>query len=196
MNTRFVLLVAGLVSLPGCGGDDGQKVTATSTQRPIAQRLPGVAGLENFARVNPALYRGGQPTEEGFQQLKAMGVKTVIDFRSYHSTKKMVESAGMTPIEIPLKADLGSTPPDEEALKKFFDVVLDPERQPVYIHCAFGKDRTGTMAAIYRLEVDHWTAEEALQEMEAFGYHNIYRDLINYVRAYKAHGFVKRPGSP
>src|SRR5579862_4206835 len=121
MNTRFVLLVAGLVSLPGCGGDDGQKVTATSTQRPIAQRLPGVPGLDNFARVHPGLYRGGQPTEEGFQQLKAMGVKTVIDFRSYHSTKSQVLASGMTPVEIPLKADLGSVPPDDEALKKFFE---------------------------------------------------------------------------
>ncbi|HVR82856.1 MAG TPA: tyrosine-protein phosphatase, partial [Planctomycetota bacterium] len=66
-----------------------------------------------------------------------------------------------------------------------------PEKQPVYIHCAFGKDRTGTMAAIYRLEIDHWTAEEAMQEMEAFGYHNIYRELINFVKSYRPRGYVR-----
>src|SRR5579862_374956 len=188
MTCRFALLIGITLAIPACGSNDDGKITATSTQRPIAQRLPGMTGLDNFARVNPALYRGAQPTEEGLRQLKAMGVKTVIDFRSYHSTRKQVEAAGMTAIEIPIKADLGSTPPDEEALKKFFEVVLDPEKQPVYIHCAFGKDRTGTMAAVYRLEVDHWTAEEAMQEMEAFGYHNIYHALINYVRAYKPRG--------
>ena len=123
-----------------------------------------------------------------------MGIKTVIDFRSHHSTKAQVEAAGMTPVEIPLKADLTSVPPDDEAVKKFFEVVLDPARQPVYIHCAFGKDRTGTMAAIYRLEVDRWTADEAIQEMEAFGYHNMYHALIDYVRAYKPRGFAA-PGS-
>jgi tyrosine-protein phosphatase SIW14 len=193
MDARFALLFGLALAMPGCGSNDDGKVTGTTTQRPFAQRLPDVAGLDNFARVNPTLYRGAQPTEEGFRQLKAMGVKTVIDFRSYHSTKKQVEAAGLTAVEIPLKADLGSTPPDDEALKKFFEVVLDPAKQPVYIHCAFGKDRTGTMAAVYRLEVDHWTAEEALQEMEAFGYHNIYRDLINFVKSYKCRGFVQGP---
>jgi tyrosine-protein phosphatase SIW14 len=195
MKARILLLVAAALAIPGCGsGSDDGKITATKTQKALAQRLPGVPGLDNFARVNANLYRGAQPTEEGFKQLKAMGVKTVIDFRSYHSTKKQVEEAGLWAIEIPLKADLGSTPPDDEALKKFFEVILDPARQPVYIHCAFGKDRTGTMAAVYRLEVDGWTPEEALQEMEAFGYHNIYRDLINFVKEYKPRGFVK--GSP
>lgn len=191
MMARLALLLAAVLLVPAC--DEAVKPSATTTQRPIAQRLPGVPGVENFARVNPALYRGGQPTEEGFKQLKAMGIKTVIDFRSYHSTHKQVEAAGMTAVEIPLKADLGSVPPDDDAVKKFFEVVLDPARQPVYIHCAFGKDRTGTMAALYRLEVDGWTPDEALQEMEAFGYHDMYRDLIHFVKAYKPRGFVKGP---
>jgi len=194
MMTRLALLVLAAVAVPGCGSDPGEKkATATTTQKAFAQRIVGVAGLENFARVSPALYRGAQPTEEGFRQLKAMGVKTVIDFRSHHSTKKQVEDAGMTALEIPLKADLGSVPPSEEELKAFFKAVLDPARQPCYIHCAFGKDRTGTMAAVYRLEVDGWTPEEAMQEMEAFGYHNIYRDLVNFIRTYKPRGFAKTP---
>src|SRR5262249_53768513 len=113
-------LILAFASACGSDGED-QKPTATTTQKAFAQRIPGVPGLENFARVNPNLYRGGQPTEEGFRQLKAMGVKTVIDFRSYHSTKKQVEAAGMAAVEIPLKADLGSTPPDDEALRRFFE---------------------------------------------------------------------------
>ena len=191
MMNRLLLLLAASLVVAGCG--DEVKPTGTTTQRPIAQRLPGVPGVDNFARVNPALYRGAQPTEEGLKQLKAMGIKTVIDFRSYHSTHKQVEAAGMTAVEIPLKADLGSVPPDDKELKKFFEVVLDPVRQPVFIHCAFGKDRTGTMAAAYRLEIDGWTPAEALQEMEAFGYHNIYRDLINFVKNYKPRGYAKGP---
>lgn len=190
MTQRLVFIVLAAFIIPGCGSDE-PKPTATTTQKPIAQRLPGVAGLDNLARVNPSLYRGAQPTDEGFRQLKSMGVKTVIDFRSYHSTKKQVEAAGMTPVELPLKADFGSVPPTDEEVKAFFGVVLDPARQPIYIHCAFGKDRTGTMAAIYRMEMDGWSPDEALQEMEAFGYHNIYRDLINFIRGYKPRGFAK-----
>jgi hypothetical protein len=29
--------------------------------------------------------------------------------------------------------------------------------------------------------------------MEAFGYHNMYRDLINFVKAYKPHGYASGP---
>ena len=150
MTLRSALLLLAVLAVPGCGGGDaGSKSTATTTQKPFAQRLPGVPGLENFARVNANLYRGAEPTEEGFKQLKAMGVKTVIDFRSNHSTKKEVEAAGMVAVELPIRADLEGVPPSEVEIKKFFDVVLDPARQPCYIHCAFGKDRTGTMAALY-----------------------------------------------
>jgi protein tyrosine/serine phosphatase len=190
MIHRLLVLLALSLTVPACGSDPAP-ATGTTTGKPFAQRLPGVAGVEKFARVNPNLYRGAQPTIEGFKQLKAMGVKTIIDFRSYHSTKKQAEAAGLTALEIPIKADLGSTPPDEEAIKSYFSAVLDPAKQPVYVHCAFGKDRTGTMCALYRLEVDRWTADEVLQEMQAFGYHDIYRDLVNFVKAYKPGGFVK-----
>ena len=191
MSIRLLLLLAFALTVPGCG-PDAAPATGTTTGKPFAQRLPGVAGVENFARVNPNFYRGAQPTVEGFKQLKSMGVKTIIDFRSYHSTQKEAEAAGLTAVEIPIKADLGSTPPDDEAIKSYFAVVLDPAKQPVYVHCAFGKDRTGTMCALYRMEVDGWTPDEVIQEMQSFGYHDIYRDLIHFVKAYKPRGFVKK----
>lgn len=190
LTPRLLLLLGLSLTVPACGGD-AAPATATTTGKAFAQRLPGVAGVENFARVNTSFYRGAQPTPEGFKQLKSMGVKTIIDFRSYHSTMKEVEAAGLTPVEIPIKADLGSTPPDEAAIKRYFEVVLDPAKQPVYIHCAFGKDRTGTMAALYRMEIDGWTPDEAIQEMQSFGYHDIYRDLIAFVKAYKPRGYAK-----
>lgn len=193
MFSRLALLLAVVLAAPGCGGgDDKTKLTGTTTQKAFAQRLSGVAGLENFARVNPNLYRGAQPTEEGFKQLKAMGVKTVVGLRSNHSTKKEVEAAGLVSIELPLKADLESVPPTDPEIKKFMDVVLDPLLQPVYFHCAFGKDRTGTMCAIYRMEMDGWTPDEALQEMDSFGYHTYYKDFAQFVRDYKPRGFGKK----
>jgi protein tyrosine/serine phosphatase len=192
MTMRLALLVGALLAAPGCGGgDDKTRLTSTTTQKPFAQRVAGVNGLENFARVNTNLYRGAQPTEEGFKHLKSMGVKTVVGLRSNHSTKKAVEAAGLVSIELPLKADLESVPPTDPEIKKFMDVVLDPLLQPVYFHCAFGKDRTGTMCAIYRMEMDGWTSDEALQEMDSFGYHTYYKDFAQFIRDYKPRGFGK-----
>jgi protein tyrosine phosphatase (PTP) superfamily phosphohydrolase (DUF442 family) len=113
-------------------------------------------------------------------------VKTVLSLRSWHSEKGEVEGAGLRFVAIPMHADVfGSTPPKDEEVALFLKTLRDPASQPVYFHCAHGKDRTGTMAAVYRMEVDGWTADEAIAEMQAFGYHDIYRDLIAYLRAYR-----------
>ncbi|HYE97691.1 MAG TPA: tyrosine-protein phosphatase [Planctomycetota bacterium] len=182
----LLVLVLGL----GCS-EPAPAAKTTRTGKAFAERLQDRPGLTHVAQLGPGVYRGAQPSAEGFKALKEMGVKTVICFRSHHSTKAAVEDLGMTSVEMPLQADIvGSTPPSEKQVEDFFRTVLDPVRQPVYFHCAHGKDRTGTMAALYRIEVDGWTPEEAVEEMQAFGYHDNYKDLINFVRSYKPRGFA------
>jgi tyrosine-protein phosphatase SIW14 len=163
--------------------------TSTSTGKPFAQRLEGIS---NLARINSTLYRGAQPDEKGYQVLRELGVKTLISFRSNTDGTKDVEAAGMKLVRIPVQADVfGSTPPTDEQLKLFFDTALDVRNHPVYFHCAHGKDRTGTLGAIWRVEIDGWTNAEAVEEMQAFGYHDYYKDLIEYVKTYKPKGFKK-----
>jgi protein tyrosine/serine phosphatase len=161
--------------------------------RPFAQRLPDGRGLENVAQITPTLYRGAQPTKEGFARLKELGIKTVINLRSNHDDQDEAAGSGIELVDLPMHADVvGSTAPSEEDVKRFFEIVLDPARQPVYFHCAHGKDRTGTMAALWRIERDGWTADEAIAEMHHFGYHTIYEDLINFVKTYKPRGYGKK----
>lgn len=187
MRPAFVILAFAL-ALQAC--QSSPPPTVTTTRRPMAQRIEGVPGLENFARVNDRLYRGAQPTAEGYRKLKEMGVKTVINFRSHHSHKSEIESAGMHSVEIPLQADaVGSEPPTEQKLRMFLEIVLDPARQPVFIHCMGGKDRTGTLSAVYRMELDGWSNDEAIEEMQSFGFHDYYSDLMTYVKNYKARGY-------
>jgi tyrosine-protein phosphatase SIW14 len=189
-RTAIVLaFVAAGLFVSGCAGPDTTKTT-TETGRPLADRLSGEPGIENFACVNPSLYRGAQPTSEGYRRLRELGVKTVISFRSAHSSKAEVEACGMTCIEIPLQANiLGSVPPTDEEVRRFFDIVLDPERQPVFIHCMAGRDRTGTMTALYRIEVDGWSPEEAAEEMRLFGFHTSFINLERFVAGYRSRGF-------
>lgn len=183
---RLALACLLALALPSCA-----KPPPARSGRTFAERIEPGPGLSNVAKVAPDVYRGAQPSAEGFKALKDMGVKTVIGFRSHHSTRKDVEALGMSSVELPLQADvIGSTPPSEDQVRTFFETVLDPARRPVYFHCAHGKDRTGTMAALYRIEVDGWTPEEAVEEMQAFGYHDNYKDLINYVRSYRSKGFA------
>jgi tyrosine-protein phosphatase SIW14 len=182
---RWILPV--LLVLASCA--DGPPPTSTTTDRPLARRLED-PNLPNFAQVNDRLYRGGQPTAEGYRKLGERGVKTVVNLRSHHAYRRDVEAAGLKYVELPLRADLiDSDPPTDDELKRFFDIVLDPARQPVFIHCMGGKDRTGTLMAVYRMEIDGWTREEAIEEMQAFGFHDYYDDLMEYVQKYKLRGF-------
>ena len=38
-------------------------------------------GVPNFHKVNDGLYRGGQPSRQGFESLAKLGIKTVLDLR-------------------------------------------------------------------------------------------------------------------
>ncbi len=143
-----------------------------------------------MARIHAGLHRGAQPDREGLRRLRQMGIRTVVNLRSRHSQREGVEALGLTCVEIPMKAGLlDADPPTEEQVRRLFEVVLDPARQPVFFHCAQGKDRTGTMAAPYRIEVDGWIPEEAIAEMPGFGYHDQYGDLVRFFRTYRRRGF-------
>ena len=75
---------------------------------------PAAPGAPNFHRVNGNLYRGGQPTAQGWTSLERLGVKTVIDLRreGEHSTKaeqQAVEAAGMHYVNVPMKGIVAPT---------------------------------------------------------------------------------------
>lgn len=165
-----------------------------SSGKPYATRLKDAGAPGNAASCCEGIYRGAQPSGEHLRYLQKQGFKTIVSLRSWFGEgKSEVEKLGMKAVSIPIQADVrGSEPPTEAQLKMFFETVLDPKNQPVYFHCAHGKDRTGTMAAIYRIEVDGWSADEAIQEMQAFGYNDIWNDLINFVRAYKRQGYADK----
>ena len=126
--------------------------------------------LPNFHKVNEKLYRGAEPKKEGIAELKALGIKTVIDMGHGEEDAKeergWVEGAGMKYVNIHLHNWLKSRPEDIDAILK---EVESPENQPVFLHCKRGKDRTGTVVAIYRLKNDGWQPKQALDEAEKYG---------------------------
>jgi protein tyrosine/serine phosphatase len=154
---------------------------ASSSARPAiwAQKVEAGPNLPNLHRVTPSLYRGAQPEDEGFGELKALGIKTVVNLRSMHSDRSETEAHGLGYVHL---AEQAWAAEDEETLA-FLKVALDPERQPIFVHCQHGADRTGTSVAAYRIVVQGWSKRDAIREMTngGFGYHSIWTNLIRYV---------------
>jgi protein tyrosine/serine phosphatase len=146
----------------------------------MAERVPNLAGLDNVGRVAPGLYRGNAPTEQGLDTLKAMGIRTVVNLRHYHGAREErgCRERGLNYVHIVVAS---SDAPSDEDVTRFLKIATDPVQQPVYFHCWRGKDRTGVFCAAYRMAVDGWTREEAIGEMEAFGFFQGWRDLREYV---------------
>ena len=127
--------------------------------------------IDNFGKINDNYYRGSQPNQGEFAQLKRLGIKTVIDLREDYKKNEetWVRDLGMTYVRIPLKTRVAAT---QEQWKFFLGLVNDPANQPVYVHCKGGRHRTGAMTAIYRITHDSWTAEQAYQEMKDYDFEN------------------------
>src|SRR5581483_5041674 len=154
-------------------GDPRPKDWAVAPQEPIA-------GLPNFFRVSPTLYRGAQPTAEGMRQLREMGVKTVLSLRAFNEDDDLFPGQELEHERIRFK----TWHPEDEDIVRFLRIVMDPKRAPVFVHCQHGSDRTGTMIAVYRIAVQGWTKEEAIREMTegGYGFHPMWSNLKRYLR--------------
>jgi protein tyrosine phosphatase (PTP) superfamily phosphohydrolase (DUF442 family) len=125
-------------------------------------------GVGNFGEVTPMLYRGGQPSREGFEALSKMGVNIVIDGRlsGHDKERKLVNEVGMQFVEMPWHCFF----PRDKTFASFLAVIRENPGKKVFVHCRYGDDRTGMMIAAYRMAVEGWTPEDARREMDAFGY--------------------------
>ena len=126
--------------------------------------------LPNFFRVNDHLYRGGQPTKDGFMELKQLGVTTVINLRDNDDHARYEESlvvaAGLKFINMPLG---NWDRPEVEEIDAIMSEIDILSNKPVFVHCKRGSDRTGTVMAVYRMTHDGWTGRRAKDEAKKFG---------------------------
>lgn len=125
-------------------------------------------GLPNFGEVTANLFRGGQPGVDGLESLKKMGVSIVVDMRSGPNDheKNVVNKLGMQYVSIPWHCPL----PSDESFARFLKLIEDNQGKKVFVHCRLGDDRTGMAIASYRMAEEGWSADEALNEMETFGF--------------------------
>ncbi len=161
--------------------------------RPAHWAVPmKMEGVPNLHKVSDTLYRSAQPSAEGMKNLRAMGIETIVNLRSFHSDRDEIGDTGLAYEHIHMKAWHA----EEEDVVKFLQIVTNPKRCPVLVHCQHGADRTGTMCAVYRVAVQGWSKEEALKEMMqgGFGFHGIWENLIQWINGLDIEGIKRKAG--
>ncbi len=129
--------------------------------------------LPNFHVVHSdVLYRSGQPRGLGLRVVDWLNVRTYLNLRVTESNTVFDEIAfcrehGVRSVVAPFTHRAISL---QHAVDRFLELMDDPSNYPVLVHCSRGKERSGVLAAVYRMEFNAWTNERALAEMYALGY--------------------------
>ena len=156
------------------------------------------------------VYRSGQMTAAGFRDtVRDLKIRTVINLQDdfpdpeidvHYWTRRTIKESdlcrelGVNFVQInPDLVQRRSLPQDRpRAIDEFLAVMDDERNYPVLFHCRAGLHRTGCLAAVYRMEYQGWTQEEAWHELRAHGFgewvstaSNDY--IMQYILTYRPH---------
>lgn len=190
VRVSAVAIVTGALGMPLAAQSPAQisAPPAPHKSTAVVSAAPPKVNIFNFGQINPNYYRGAQPERAGMTELKALGVKTVIDLRNDDDVDQeepaLASGAGINYIRIPMSTRETPTP---EKVSEFLKLVNDPAHQPVYVHCVEGRHRTGVMTAVYRMTQDSWTADKAFKEMKQFrfGFDFLHPEFKRFVYSFK-----------
>ena len=146
-------------------------------------------GIPKFAEVTPHLYRGGQPTDKAFDDLKKMGVDVIVDMRSGNRSheKEVVTKLGMEYMQLSWHCPF----PHDKPFAEFLKIIETHPEKKIMVHCRLGDDRTGMAVAAYRMAEQDWSAKEAMDEMHDFGFRGVHYLICPGLAGYEK-SFPKR----
>jgi protein tyrosine phosphatase (PTP) superfamily phosphohydrolase (DUF442 family) len=183
MNRKVLptLSLLGCLLLSGCA----IRPTTMPTHHWPQPNHTRIAGVSNFGEVTPTIWRGSQPTAEGFRNLERAGVKTIINLRSSHDDLPALRDTKLQYLRIPMRAwdpDQGQFAQLTVVMQTLERLLQSPSAGPIFIHCAQGRDRTGYVVATYRRLFQQWSADDSLEEMFDYGFNRLWFRNPGHIR--------------
>jgi protein tyrosine/serine phosphatase len=135
----------------------------------------------NLFRVTPEFYRSAQLSKKDVALIQSLGIKTVLNLRSFHSDRKVLNGSGLALKRVRINTWAINDDNIVAALRAIQEAKKDG---PVLLHCLHGADRTGTVSAMYRIVMQGWSKEQALEELTqgGYGYHSVWKNIPTYIQ--------------
>lgn len=137
--------------------------------------------LDNWYKVDDRVFRSSQPNSKGMHQLHFLGITEVLNLRYFHSDDDEAKGTGLKLHR--LRTEAGDLSKDEiiQALK-----IITTAEGKILVHCWHGSDRTGAVIASYRIIVQGWSKDEAIDEMlnGGYGFHSIYKNIVPLIKSF------------
>ncbi|MFC1521230.1 hypothetical protein ACFL6Y_02350 [Elusimicrobiota bacterium] len=155
----------------------------------IMKRLHAAHSLPVLAQVSENIFRGAQPSGDGFHMLKKeLNITKIINLRMEDDTERdIIRDLGMEYVHLAIPDTDIPTP---WQVIRFLDMLDNFKDGRMFIHCASGAMRAALMIGLYRL-YNGVSADKAMEEVMASGFD---RNWLAGPRGYKLlNRFAKSP---
>ncbi|MDE2293037.1 MAG: dual specificity protein phosphatase family protein [Elusimicrobia bacterium] len=158
-------------------------VAVAPAAAPSAKSWGPKGPLDNFHQVDSGFYRSAQPTQQGVDMLAQKGIKTILKLNDNDPAEQdWADADGIKLVNLLMSNRVS---PTYQQIDQALAIIEDPANQPVDIHCHLGHDRTGAVAAAYRVTVQGWSVDQAAQEAHADGYSAPgFTDITDFLNGY------------
>ncbi len=176
----------------------GLMVAAFFSHSPAIAQVPRdfKKDIENaipaFSEISPGIYRSGAIPEDVFPFLSQYGIRTIINFDDRKTIAGREERAlgyfGIQTYRFPWST---LEIPPVQVIEDTLAILKEEKFRPVLMHCRSGKTGAGLMTALYRMELEGWSVDDAYAEMKEkgfpeFSYGHLKKFLYDY--AYRESG--------
>lgn len=143
-----------------------------------------VNGLKEFVvQYDENLFRGGEPySNDAVTEFKKMGITTILCITPSEVSRFRANLYGFKLVELPFAS---STGPSATILNRFFQAISH-QNEKFYLHAEGSTYRAGILGMAYRIYVQNWKPEKAINEFAQLGGNVAESEsMIQHVLTYK-----------
>jgi protein tyrosine phosphatase (PTP) superfamily phosphohydrolase (DUF442 family) len=137
-----------------------------------------------FQKISDSFYRGSDASKN-IPELARQGIKMILNLK----TISKAELDNLTRIAKKYDIEYINIPVNPFKIQDSIPAIIAvlgkaSEENPLFVHCTFGRDRTGFVTALYRNLEENWDIQDAISDMYENGFRKLFFTMDQYLRSF------------